>query len=143
MKVVKLMPGGITAKTANCPISDCYSLGIVNAENGRAAGGITSSFSSWSLLFQRVLYFHYIINFRQNFLIISKIASLDPVAGEDEGQDQGPEFFSGGAEIAGGGDRVKGYDPVRLVQPGFVGAVFVHGSAASRKSNIVVVYTRQ
>lgn len=38
--------GGITAKTANCPISDCYSLGIVNAENGRAAGGITGEMSS-------------------------------------------------------------------------------------------------
>ena len=52
------------------------------------------------------MYFHYIINFRQNFLIIPKIASLDPVAGEDEGQDQRPEFFCGGVEMAGNGDRV-------------------------------------
>ena len=37
--------GGITARIANCRISNCYSSGIINSENGKAAGGITGELS--------------------------------------------------------------------------------------------------
>ena len=37
--------GGITARIANCRISNCYSSGTISSENGKAAGGITGELS--------------------------------------------------------------------------------------------------
>ena len=85
--------------------------------------------------------FQYTTYFPYNLLKFPK-KLLDPVAGQDELEDRGPEDGLRGGKIAGVWDGVEGYDAAFVVQPGLIASVgfMLHtGSLPPLKRVMIVV----